>query len=150
MKDALSEKYQKLVNDTIPVSKAIGWQIQTLNPFEILARIAIEPNINIHGTVFAGSIYASAMATGWTLCQCWQEENGFNAELVAAEANIKYFAPIPGDFQCQAKISSKDPSYAKLVARMKIPKSCAYSLNVEIIYDSQVCAILSINFVFKC
>ena len=150
MTEALTKQYQRLVNDTIPISKAISWKIRSLNQFEIQADVALKPNINIHGTVFAGSIYASAMATGWTLCHCWQEQNGYQAELVAAEANIKYLAPVTNDFICQATIDSAGDKYHKLVARLKTPKSCAFPLKVEIVCKRQVCAILTINFVFKC
>ncbi|TQV73752.1 hypothetical protein FLL45_12845 [Aliikangiella marina] len=149
MSEQLKKQFQMLVNDTIPISKAIEWQIENLDPFNILAQVALKPNINIHGTVFAGSIYASAMATGWTLCQCWQQENGFKAELVAAEANIQYLAPVESDFLCAATIDIKDKSYDKLVARLEIPKSCGYRLKVEVICNDLLCAILTINFVFK-
>lgn len=146
----MKQKYQSLVHRTIPVSKAIGWSIESLNMFHIKALVKLDPNINIHGTGFAGSIYAAAMATGWTLLKCWYQENKFNAELVAAEANIQYLAPVTDDFGCLANIDKTEAQYDKLISRLSLPKSCSYLLSVKVECGEKVCAILKIQFVFKC
>lgn len=146
----MKNKYQTLVNDTIPISKGIGWHIDRLTPFEICAKVDLAPNINIHGTAFAGSIYAAAMATGWTLLKGWYEAHHFEAELVAAEANIKYFAPVSSDFYCLGKIDKQSDAYQKLVSRLSQPKSCGFEQIIEINCKDKLCAILTINFVFKC
>ena len=147
---SVKQKYQSLVHSTIPVSKAIGWSIESLDTHNIKALVRLEPNINIHGTGFAGSIYAAAMATGWTLLKCWYQENAFDAELVAAEANIEYSAPVTEDFYCLATIDQTQPQYDKLMQRLSQPKSCSYQLSVKVECGAKVCAILKIQFVFKC
>lgn len=146
----MKQKYQSLVHQTIPVSKAIGWDIESLDIHYIKAHIKLAPNINIHGTGFAGSIYAAAMATGWTLLKCWYEENHYSAELVAAEANIQYLAPVTEDFYCLATLDKSEPQYRKLQERLSQPKSCGYQLPVKVECNEKVCAILTIQFVFKC
>ena len=146
----MKQKYQSLVNQTIPISKEIGWHIKSLSAEKITANVELQPNINIHGTGFAGSLFAAAMATGWTLLKCWQDTNQFKGELVAAEANIQYKRPVPEDFECISQIETGTDQYKKLNSRLSASKSCGFMQAVEIHCQSKVCAILNIQFVFKC
>ncbi|WP_444995974.1 YiiD C-terminal domain-containing protein [Aliikangiella sp. IMCC44359] len=146
----MKNKYQLLVNKTIPISKKLGWKIQQITPKMIITTTNLEPNINIHGTAFAGSIYAAGMATGWTLLKCWYDQQNYNADLVAAEANIKYIKPVYQDFLCRSQLEEKSPNHTKLITRLSQNKSCGVEQKVEIECDSSICAILNIQFVFKC
>ena len=47
-------------------SRYMQWSIDQLTSESISSTALLEPGINVHGTGFAGSVYA-AMATGWTL-----------------------------------------------------------------------------------
>ena len=145
----MKQKYESLVHQTIPISQAIGWGINQLDSSSISALVDLTPNINIHGTGFAGSLYAGAMATGWTLMKCWADSHGFVCEHVAAEANIKYLAPVTTNFECQSYIDQTTPQYDKLNKRLLANRNCAFPLPVEIKCRSKVCAILVIQFVFK-
>ncbi|WP_196140066.1 YiiD C-terminal domain-containing protein [Aliikangiella sp. G2MR2-5] len=144
------QKYQSLVHSTIPLTQYMKWSILTLSEFEITTSTQLAPNINVHGTGFAGSIYAAAMATGWTLLKCWYDQHHYNTELVAAEANIKYFKPVNENFTCQASLSSDSEQYQKLVKRLDNNKSCGFKQKVELLCNGEVCAKLTVSFVFKC
>ena len=144
------QKYQSLVNETIPISRYMQWSIDELNNRSITSKTLLEPNINVHGTGFAGSVYAAAMATGWTLLKCWYDEKEFKTTLLAAEANIKYLSPVTTDFICQAEIDHQNTNYSKLKNRMQQQQSCAFPLEIEVLCNKQVCAILKVQFVFKC
>lgn len=146
----LLKKYQNMVNAHIPLTKYMEWSIQSISPQEIKAITQLTPNINVHGTAYAGSIYAAAMATGWTLMKCWYDHHEFQTELVAAEANIKYLAPVSADFECESKIDLNSPKYLKLYERMQESRSCGYPLIVNINCNNKTCAILEVNYVFKC
>ena len=61
----------------------------------------IDFNQNLHHTMFAGSIYTLATLTGWGWVYLQlqaQQQNTANlrGDIVLAEANIKYHAPIKG------------------------------------------------------
>ena len=148
-------KYQSLVNKTIPITRYMQWSIDELDQEGITSTTVLKPNINVHGTGFAGSVYAAAMATGWTLLKYWYDENEFEIKfshkstLLAAEANIKYLAPVIGDFSCSAKIDKGNQAYVKLITRLENKISCALPLEVEVLCNSKVCAILNVHFVFK-
>ncbi len=146
----LINKYQKLVNDTIPISRYMQWQILSLDDQEISTRTQLQPNINVHGTGFAGSVYSAAMATGWTLMKAWNDSNQYENTLLAAEANIKYLSPVYCDFVCHAGIKIPSAEYSKLVARLNQKSSVGFPLTIEVSCENNVCAILEVLFVFKC
>ncbi|MCW8877288.1 MAG: thioesterase domain-containing protein [Kangiellaceae bacterium] len=143
-------QYQSLVHQNIPLTEYMEWSIQKLAPSDISTLTQLTPNINVHGTAFAGSIYAAAMATGWTLLKCWNDHANYETELVAAEADIKYFRPVISDFECSAQLNKTHESYSKLINRLNENRSCAIKLPVEVTCNSELCAILKITFVFKC
>jgi len=143
-------KYQKLVTETIPLTDYMQWNILCLNKHSIETETQLSPNINIHGTAFAGSIYAAAMASGWTLLKFWYDFHHYDTELVAAGANIQYLKPVQSDFICTATLDPESEPMKKLTQRMTSQKSCALPLEVRVFSLGECCAILEVNFVFKC
>jgi thioesterase domain-containing protein len=98
---AARELTQKIRN-TIPLSEAMQFSIDRLELDQIRVTAPLAPNINIHGTGFAGSIYSLAVLTGWALCTHIIDQLGLDAELVVARAEIAYRAPVNGDLVCRA------------------------------------------------
>ena len=92
---------QRRIRATIPLSEAMRFQIESLQDDSIAVSAPLEPNINIHGTGFAGSIYSLAVLTGWALCTHMLERAGVDAELVVARAEIRYRAPVDGTLECK-------------------------------------------------
>lgn len=90
----------------IPLSDAMQFSIKGLSLDAIQVAAPLEPNINIHGTGFAGSLYSLGVLTGWALCTHILEELGIEAELVVARAEIRYRAPVSGDFECSCACST--------------------------------------------
>jgi thioesterase domain-containing protein len=74
--------------------------IESLDSHAIRVSAPLEPNLNIHGTGFAGSIYSVAVLTGWALCTHILEDAGIDAELVVAKAEIRYRGPVTGRLLC--------------------------------------------------
>ncbi|WP_076538095.1 thioesterase domain-containing protein [Shewanella sp. UCD-KL21] len=84
---------------TIPVSEFM--QVQPLSFKELsfqqqilTVTAPIKPNINLHHTMFAGSIYTLATLTGWGMVWLQQKLQGFSGDIVLADAQIRYRAPI--------------------------------------------------------
>lgn len=91
---------QATIRDSIPLSQAMQFSIDTLDLDEIRVSAPLEPNINIHGTGFAGSIYSIAVLTGWALCTHILQALEIDAELVVGKAGIRYLAPVTGNLEC--------------------------------------------------
>ncbi len=77
--------------------------IDSLDLDAIEVSAPLPPNVNIHGTGFAGSIYSVAVLTGWALCTHILEQTGVAADLVVAQAEIRYRAPVSGDLRCSTR-----------------------------------------------
>ncbi len=103
-----AEQLQQKIRASIPLSEAMQFSIIELNPRAILVQAPLEPNLNIHGTGFAGSIYSLAALTGWALSTHIMALNRMQGELVVARAEIKYRSPITDAIQCRTQASEED------------------------------------------
>jgi thioesterase domain-containing protein len=97
---------EQKIRQAIPLSDAMQFSIRDLSLDAIEVAAPLEPNVNIHGTGFAGSIYSVGVLTGWALCTHILDELGIEAELVVARAEIRYRAPVNGDLECSCKCSA--------------------------------------------
>lgn len=97
----LAQTLQDIWHKTIPLSKAMELQISYYDGQKLMTYCDAEFNKNLHHTMFAGSIYTLATLTGWgwvylALQEKKQENKSLRGDIVLAEANIKYHAPIKG------------------------------------------------------
>ena len=90
------------IRRTIPLSDAMRFRIEALDLDTIEVSAPLAPNVNIHGTGFAGSIFSVAVLTGWALCTHILEAMDIEADLVVARAEIKYRAPVTGELRCRS------------------------------------------------
>ena len=81
--------------------------IESLDTDGIRVAAPLSPNINIHGTGFAGSIYSLAVLTGWALATHILEDAGLDAELVVAKGEIRYRAPVTGELRCSTRVDTE-------------------------------------------
>ncbi|WP_068546960.1 bifunctional GNAT family N-acetyltransferase/hotdog fold thioesterase [Thalassotalea crassostreae] len=83
-------------HNTIPVSKHMLIHPASLqdNRFTVCANR--EANINLHNTMFAGSIYTLATLTGWGWVHMLLKLNELDGDIVLADADIRYHKPLHG------------------------------------------------------
>ncbi len=89
------------IRQTIPLAEAMQFHIASMTTEAIEVSAPLPPNVNIHGTGFAGSIYSVAVLTGWALCTHILEVAGADADLVVARAEIRYRAPVTSALECK-------------------------------------------------
>ena len=99
---------QDKIRSGIPLSEKMEFDIADLTPQSIRVRAPLPPNVNVHGTGFAGSIYAIAVLAGWALCTHIMNVRGMAGDLVVASAKIRYRAPVTGDISCHSEASEED------------------------------------------
>ena len=97
---------QAKIHRTIPLSAAMGYEIVELDEARIVVEAPLQPNINIHGTGFAGSLYSLGVLSAWALCNHVIDDAGLDAELVVADAAIRYRAPVRGRIRCCCRLNS--------------------------------------------
>jgi thioesterase domain-containing protein len=95
------------IRGAIPLSEAMQFSIDSLSQDEIRVSAPLEPNINIHGTGFAGSIYSLAVLGGWALCTHIMDELAMDGELVVGKAEISYRTPVDGGLECLCQATAE-------------------------------------------
>ena len=101
------QELQQTWHDTIPISQVMGIRIHQYTGKVFETRAALNPNVNLHGTMFAGSIYSLATLTGWGLIHLWLKEENRNGAIVLGDGNIHYHKPVtqqPGAIARKADI----------------------------------------------
>jgi thioesterase domain-containing protein len=96
-----AQSLQDIWHKTIPLSKAMGLQISYYDGNKLMTYCDASFNQNLHHTMFAGSIYTLATLTGWgwVYLELQAQQKiiaNLRGDIVLAEANIKYHAPIKG------------------------------------------------------
>lgn len=88
--DQLSSTWQQ----TIPLSQYMQMHIDSFDGNTLYCSAPLAPNINLHQTMFAGSIYALATLTGWGMLYLQLRALGLAGDQVLADASIKYLRPV--------------------------------------------------------
>ncbi|TRX53171.1 bifunctional GNAT family N-acetyltransferase/hotdog fold thioesterase [Thalassomonas sp. M1454] len=92
----LSELKQSWHN-TIPMAKAMQLHPSFYDREQLFVIADRAANINLHNTMFAGSIYTLATLTGWGWVQLLLKQNNLSADIVLADGNIRYIKPLQGE-----------------------------------------------------
>ncbi|MGB1310065.1 MAG: YiiD C-terminal domain-containing protein [Leucothrix sp.] len=98
------------IRDNIPLAYMMQFEIVDLQENAIAVAAPLAPNINIHGTGFAGSLYALAVLTSWGLTSAIVLESGFKADVVIAKAEINYRKPVDSEIKCVCLCSQEAKS----------------------------------------
>jgi thioesterase domain-containing protein len=88
------QQLQQTWHDTIPISQVMGIRIHQYTGRIFETRAALNPNLNLHGTMFAGSVYSLATLTGWGLLHLWLKDQGHKGHIVLGDGNIHYHKPV--------------------------------------------------------
>ena len=121
---------QAKIHRTIPLSAVMGYEIVELDEAQIVVEAPLQPNINIHGTGFAGSLYTLGVLSAWALCNHVIDDAGLDAELVIAEAAIRYRAPVRGRIRCRCRLSANQ--IQGFVAGLRTRGSARIQVEVDI------------------
>lgn len=103
-----TEEFLARVAEEIPLSRHLG--VQRLQHEEDTLQIdfALAPNLNVHGTAFAGSLYAACVLSGWSLATRLLMDLRGRPEVVVRDGQIRYRRPVEGDFRVCC--SAADPA----------------------------------------
>lgn len=102
--DAL-QQLQSIWHRDIPITAAMGVEIAAFEADELCVSASLAANVNVHGTAFAGSLYAVCALTGWGLIWLKLKARGLAAEIVLAEAGIRYRRAVRDDIVCRCRWS---------------------------------------------
>ncbi|MEW8237890.1 MAG: YiiD C-terminal domain-containing protein [Candidatus Thiodiazotropha taylori] len=96
-----SSQLEQRIREGIPIAAQMAFRVRSLTLSGITVVGGGEQNHNVHGTAFAGSLYAIAALSAWGLVQSRLPKG---AELVMARAEIDYRLPVIGDIVAHCNI----------------------------------------------
>lgn len=118
------------IRENIPLSEAMQFEVVSLQPNAIEVVAPLEPNINIHGTGFAGSLYSLAVLTAWGMTSAIVSETGVCADVVVRSADIKYRLPVKTDIRCECACLPEEK--AEFIEGLRSKGKGRLSLSVKI------------------
>lgn len=85
-----------LLHQEIPLTQALGLAVEMAESTRLRVTGPFDANRNLHGTVFAGSIYCFATLAGWSLVHDYCRRQQLPAAVVLRHADIRYLRPLTG------------------------------------------------------
>lgn len=125
------KELQNTWHEQIPISEHMGIKLFKYTEKTIETRASLNKNINLLGTMFAGSIYSQATLTGWGMIFLQLKQKGLTGEIVLGDANIHYHKPVTMRPRGVCNIESVKAKFDLLQKN----KKCPVSLSVDI-YDN--------------
>ncbi len=104
------ERLQRILHEQIPISRAMGVGVVALHSLSLELSAPLAANHNHAGTGFAGSLYSLASLAGWALLRQYLESHGMKAQLLLADARIRYLRPATGDFSVISRMERAQAS----------------------------------------
>lgn len=123
------EELQKTWHETIPISEQMGIKLYQFNGRTLEVHASLNKNINLHGTMFAGSIFSLATLTGWGMLYLLLKEKQLQGDIVLGDGDIHYHKPITDKPRAICNIESLDGNFDAL----KRNKKCCLKLQINIL-----------------
>ena len=95
--NTLTTQLQDIWYKEIPLSKSMELSIESFANNQLITRANLAPNVNVHGTAFAGSLYSVQALTGWGMMYLQTQMMGLDASILIAKGNIDYSLPVNQD-----------------------------------------------------
>jgi len=98
----------------IPITRAMQARVQSFDGNTLVVAAALGPNINLHGTAFAGSLYTVCALTGWSMLHLQTRLHACEGSIVLASGHIDYHKPVREDLIATCVFGNQDEAFAKL------------------------------------
>lgn len=113
----------------IPLAAAMGIGVESYDGSTLAARAPLQPNRNLHGTAFAGSLFSLCVLTGWGATWLKFRERGLAGVIVVAESRIQYRKAATGELVCRCTLDAAalEASLAPFAStgRLRLDLTCA-------------------------
>lgn len=93
----IASDLEAFLHERIPLTRALGCQVIAADRAGVHLRAPLEPNTNVHGTAFAGSLASLSLLSGWIWVVVALRECGEQAAVVVKRCEVAYLAPVEGE-----------------------------------------------------
>ena len=123
------KELQNTWHEKIPITEHMGIKLHQYTERTIETRASLNKNINLHGSMFAGSIYSLATLTGWGMIFLQLKQKNMMGEIVLGDGQIHYHKPITMRPRAICNIESIQAKF-DILAR---DKKCPVTLKVQVL-----------------
>ena len=92
----------------MPLSRSMAVSVVSASAMEVVLEAPLAPNLNVHGTMFGGSIATLAVLAAWSVVHLRLEDQQFAGQLVVSRSETDYLMPISGQARAIARLSGVD------------------------------------------
>ncbi|TKB43997.1 bifunctional GNAT family N-acetyltransferase/hotdog fold thioesterase [Thalassotalea mangrovi] len=124
---------------TIPITQALKLVPCFYDGEEFVVSADRAANLNIHNTMFAGSIYSLATLTGWGWVYLQLQQRQLPGDIVLADANIRYHQPLQGYATAHTLTSENESDLSRFEAKGK----ARFNVTVKVFDGDRLCATFS-------
>jgi thioesterase domain-containing protein len=132
---ALCEELTATWHREIPIVAAMGMTVEGYDGRSLTVRAPMQPNRNVHGTTFAGSLYSACVLTGWGAVWLALRERSLDGVIYAAESAVQYRKAVAGDFICRCITDAE--SLAAGLEELKKSGRASFDLACTIDHDGK-------------
>ena len=112
--EALCAQLEALWYETIPLTRALGVRVDHFDGDTLRLAADLGPNVNLHGTAFAGSLYAITALTGWSMVHLQLALREQTASIILAEGRIRYLKPVTDTIVAECVLGDQDAAFDTL------------------------------------
>ncbi|MCM2681009.1 bifunctional GNAT family N-acetyltransferase/hotdog fold thioesterase [Echinimonas agarilytica] len=106
--------------DQIPLSAQMGVTVDDYTGESLKVTAPVTPNVNLHGGMFAGSLYAMGCLTGWGLLYLMLKERNITARIMLVNGDIRYVSSVVGHAVAEASRKEIEGSIWPLIRDKKV------------------------------
>ena len=103
----LKAQLQQVLHSEIPLTKAIGIEVDSVADNRVCLTAPLENNINHKLTVFGGSLYSVSVLTGWSMVYVLLKKLNIDAHIVIQHSEIEYLHPVKENFEACCEVVSE-------------------------------------------
>lgn len=140
-----AEALAQYLHDHIPLSRAMDVSVVEAGAEAVVIEAPLDPNINVHGTMFGGSVSTLGLLAAWSVLHLRLEAEGIAHQLVIHRTEIEYLRPISGTARAVARLDTAGwDSFRNMLERRGRAR---LTVVAEMIFDGAVAARLRGEFV---
>lgn len=111
---------QNTWREEIAISDKMGIKVESYTDWEFTVTADVQANLNLHQTMFAGSIYSMATLAGWGATYLAIKEQQREGDIVLVDASIQYLKPIKEHPRAQVDLTACEGCFEHLDERGKM------------------------------
>lgn len=122
----------------MPLSRSMAVSVVSASAMEVVLEAPLAPNLNVHGTMFGGSIATLALLAAWSVVHLRLDEDRFAGQLVVSRSETQYLRPVSGAARAIARLNG--PDWDGFSRQLNRHGKARLTVTAEIPSDDQIAA----------